>query len=194
MTGYLILAGVVFGVNLLPAFGPPTWALLVFFRLNSHLAPVPLVLLGAIAAASGRLLLAALFTRLRDRLSARQRANLDAAGRVLQRDRKRSVVGLGLFALSPVPSAQLFEAAGLLGVALLPLTAAFFLGRIVSYSVYVAGASAAKNTSVGSLITSSFTSPWGIAVQVILLVAIAALARIDWAGRLARRERRRDSH
>ena len=193
MTGYLILVGVVFGVNLLPAFGPPTWALLVFFRLNSHLAPVPLVLLGAVAAASGRLLLAALFTRLRDRLSARQRANLDAAGRVLQRDRKRSVAGLGLFALSPVPSAQLFEAAGLLGVSLLPLTAAFFLGRMVSYSVYVAGASAAKNTSVGSLVTSSFTSPWGIAVQVILLLGIAGLARIDWAGRLARREHRRDA-
>ena len=192
MAGYLILVGVVFGVNLLPAFGPPTWALLVFFRLNSHLAPVPLVVLGAISAAGGRLLLAAVFTRLRDRLSARQRANLDAAGKVLQRDRKRSAAALGLFALSPVPSAQLFEAAGLLGVSLLPLTAAFFVGRTVSYSLYVAGASAAKHTSVGSLVASSFTSPWGIAVQVILLLCIAGLARIDWAGRLARREHRRD--
>jgi hypothetical protein len=36
MLPYLALAGVVFGVNLLPAFGPPTWSLLVFFRLQSH--------------------------------------------------------------------------------------------------------------------------------------------------------------
>jgi hypothetical protein len=93
-----------------------------------------------------------------------------------------------LFALSPVPSAQLFEAAGLIGVRLVPLTAAFFAGRIVSYSIYVAGAGAAKHTSAGALVTSSLTSPWGIAVQVALLVGIAGLTRIDWAGRLGRHD------
>lgn len=186
MIGYLVFVAVVFGVNLLPAFGPPTWALLVFFRLNSHLAPVALVLLGAVAAAAGRLLLAQAFGHLRGRLSEQRQRNLDAAATIVQRDRKRSILGLGLFALSPVPSAQLFEAAGLIGMRLLPLIAAFFAGRIVSYSLYVAGASAAKNTSAGSLVTSSFTSPWGIAVQVILLLCIAGLARIDWAGRLTR--------
>src|SRR5215210_2827209 len=51
MTDWLIALGCIFGVNLLPAFGPPTWALLVFFRLNSDLAAVPLVLFGALAAA-----------------------------------------------------------------------------------------------------------------------------------------------
>jgi hypothetical protein len=47
-----------FGVDLLPAFGPPTWAVLVFFGLQSDMAAVPLVLVGALAAASGRLALA----------------------------------------------------------------------------------------------------------------------------------------
>jgi lysophospholipase L1-like esterase len=70
MMGYLILAGTVFGVNLLPAFGPPTWAVLVFFRLQSTLDVVPLVLVGALAAASGRLVLAFASRRFRDRLSA----------------------------------------------------------------------------------------------------------------------------
>jgi hypothetical protein len=49
MLGYLALAGVVFGVNLLPAFGPPTWSGLVFFRLQSNVPAVPLVLIGALA-------------------------------------------------------------------------------------------------------------------------------------------------
>ncbi len=40
-TSYLLVAGVVLGVNLLPAFGPPTWAVLVFFHLNMHLDVVP---------------------------------------------------------------------------------------------------------------------------------------------------------
>src|ERR1700731_3817960 len=100
---YLILVGVVFGVNLLPAFGPPTWAVLVFFRLQSNLAAVPLILVGAVAAASGRLLLAYGGGRLRDRLSERRRASLEAAREALAGGRRRSLAGLGLFALSPVP-------------------------------------------------------------------------------------------
>lgn len=55
---YLLVASVIFGINLLPAFGPPTWAALVFFRLNLDVAAVPLVLVGALAAASDRLVLA----------------------------------------------------------------------------------------------------------------------------------------
>jgi hypothetical protein len=55
---YLVAFAVIFGINLLPAFGPPTWAVLVFFKLNRDLAAVPLVLGGALAAASGRFVLA----------------------------------------------------------------------------------------------------------------------------------------
>ena len=81
--GYLILAGTVFGVNLLPVFGPPTWAVLVFFRLQSSLDAVPLVLVGALAAASGRLRLAFASRRVRDRLSAERLENLAAARDVI---------------------------------------------------------------------------------------------------------------
>ena len=182
---YLLLAGVVFGVNLLPAFGPPTWAVLVFFRLQSHLAAVPLILVGALAAASGRLLLAGASRRLRDRLSVRRRASLETAREALAGGRRRSVAGLGLFALSPVPSAQLFVAAGLVAVPLVPLTAAFFVGRLVSYSIYVGAASAAEH-SFGSVVRQAFTSPLGIALQVVMLMALVALLRVDWAAVLGR--------
>lgn len=134
---YLIAFAVILGVNLMPAFGPPTWAILVYYRLHSHLPAVPLVVVGAIGAASGRLLLAIAFSHLRNRISPRQKKNLEAAGKVFQGNRKRSIAGLAVFALSPLPSAQLFEAAGLIGAPLLPLTLVFFAGRIVSYSVYV---------------------------------------------------------
>jgi len=188
--GYLVLAGVVFGVNLMPAFGPPTWTLLVFFRLQSSLAAVPLVLVGALAAASGRLVLAYASRRFRRRLSEQRLKHLQAAGDVLGGSRKRAFAGLGLFALSPLPSAQLFIAAGLVAAPLLPLTGAFFAGRLVSYSIYVAAASAARH-SLGSIVHNAFTSPLGIALQVLMLAGLVALLRVNWATILTRTQARR---
>lgn len=79
-----------------------------------------------------------------------------------------------MFALSPVPSAQLFVAAGLLTVPLLPLTAAFFAGRLVSYSLYVGAASAAKE-SLESVLADAFGSPVGIGLQVSMLAGLVLL-------------------
>ena len=186
VSDWLLALGTIFGVNLLPAFGPPTWAVLVFFRLNSDLPAVPLVLLGALAAASGRLVLAATARHLRSRFSAERRENLEAAEELLVGSRGKAIAGLGLFALSPVPSAQLFVAAGLLTVPLLPLTAVFFAGRLVSYSLYVGAATAAED-SLRSLLGDALGSPLGIALQVGMLAALVLLLRFDWARALRRR-------
>jgi hypothetical protein len=188
VAGLALVAVIVFGVNLIPAFGPPTWAVLVYVELNHDLPTVGLVLVGAAAAAGGRLVLALAFRRLRDHVSPRRRANLEAAREVLAGSRARSIAGLGLFALSPLPSAQLFEAAGLIGVALLPLTAAFFAGRLVSYSLYVGAAHTAADTSIGQVVLESVRSPVGIAIQVALLAGLVLLTRIDWLA-LQRRHR-----
>src|SRR6185503_2884204 len=145
-TDYVLAFAVVFAVNLLPAFGPPTWSVLVFFRLNSDLAAVPLVLGGALAAATGRYVLATGARRFRSRLSDERREHLAAAEEMLVGSPRKAAAGLGLFALSPIPSAQLFIAAGLLTVRLLPLTVAFFAGRLISYSIYVGAASLAKES------------------------------------------------
>ncbi len=183
MTDWLVVAGSIFGINLLPAFGPPTWAVLVFFRLNSDLPAVPLVLVGAVAAASGRFVLASVARRFRSRFSAKRLQSLEVAEQALVGSRGKAAAGLGLFALSPVPSAQLFVAAGLLTVPLLPVTAVFFAGRLVSYSIYVAAASAAKD-SLGAVLTDAIGSPLGIAFQVVMLAGLVLLLRVDWAARL----------
>jgi uncharacterized membrane protein YdjX (TVP38/TMEM64 family) len=90
-----------------------------------------------------------------------------------------------LFALSPVPSAQLFVAAGLLGVPLVGLTCAFFAGRLVSYAFYVSGASLAKGT-LKHVMTGGFGSPVGVLLQLVMLLGVVALVRTDWPKRLAR--------
>jgi membrane protein YqaA with SNARE-associated domain len=184
MADFLLLFAIVLGVNLLPAFGPPTWSVLVLFVLSTHLPSAPLIVVAALAAALGRWLLAHGFRLLGGRLPARYRRNLGAARKAIEKNRRRSLLALGLFALSPVPSAQLFEAAGLAGVRLLPFTAAFFAGRIVSYSIYVLTAAGVRGTSVGDSFRHALTSPLGIVVQLAMIAALIAFARIDWAKRL----------
>jgi hypothetical protein len=189
VTGYLLAGCSIFAINLLPAFGPPTWAVLVFFRLNSDLAAVPLILVGALAAASGRLVLAKTSRRFRSRFSQQRLESLQAAEDLLVGSRGKALAGLGLFALSPVPSAQLFVAAGLLTVPLMPLTLAFFAGRLVSYSLYVGAASAAKE-SFGSVLVDAFASPLGVALQVLMLGLVVLLVRVDWVRLLGGRDGR----
>jgi uncharacterized membrane protein YdjX (TVP38/TMEM64 family) len=190
MGAYLLTFGCVFAVNLLPAFGPPTWAVLAFFTLRYDLPVVPMVVGGAVCAASGRLLLGHASRHLRRRLSAERREQLSVAADALTGERRRSVGTLGLFALSPVPSAQLFVAAGLLDLRLLRLTGAFFAGRLVSYAIYVSGTAFARE-SLGDVLGDAFASPIGIALQLAMLLGVVALLRIDWASRLARRRRTR---
>ena len=186
MHDYLILFLAVLGVNLLPAFGPPTWSVLVFFRLNSIMPTWAMVLVGAIAAASGRYLLARAFWLLRCRLPEKTRTNLEAARGALQHSKRNTVVALGLFAMSPIPSAQLFEAAGLTGVRLLPFTLVFFGGRLVSYSIYAYTAERIRESSIGEALRGGFTNPWLVALQVVLIAALVLLARINWVKVLGR--------
>ena len=176
---YVVVFAAIFGNNILPAFGPPTWTLLVFFKFNTEI-PLPVLIVGsAAAAASGRFVLATLSRRFRGRFSDEKIARLETAREVLGGDRRWAIGGLVLFMLSPVPSAQLFVAAGLIGTPLVPLTVAFFFGRLVTYSLYLGGATLAQ-ARLGDEITKSFTSPVGIALQLFLIAGIVALVEVDW--------------
>jgi uncharacterized membrane protein YdjX (TVP38/TMEM64 family) len=112
------------------------------------------------------------------RLPERQRRNLAAARGALETKRRNVILALGLFALSPLPSAQL-EAAGLAGVRLLGFTAAFFVGRTVSYSIYAASAKGIRKSRIGDVFADSLISPWGVGLQVVMIAVVVAFAQID---------------
>lgn len=182
---YLLLAAVVFGVNLLPAFAPPTWTVLVFFKITYDLPIVALVPLGALCAASGRMVLGSVAKHSRGILGVTRVEDLDALRSLAEQRRAVSFGALALFAISPVPSASLFIGAGVTGMRLLPLTAAFFSGRLVSYSLYVSAATVAED-SIRSIVERGFTSPWLIALQLLALALLAALLLAPWGKLLAR--------
>lgn len=170
---WFAIAGLIFGVNLLPAFGPPTWSLLVFASLQWHLNPWFLVPYAVLWAGAGRYALARVLRRFRRRLPRRYVEGLSIALERLRERPRRAFAIAGLFVLSPLPSAQLFCAAGLLNLPLAPLTGWFMAGRLVTYSLYVAGASAADIT-LRSVLGDVWGSPWMVALQLALLLLLSA--------------------
>jgi uncharacterized membrane protein YdjX (TVP38/TMEM64 family) len=188
MTDYLLLFAIVLGVNLMPAFGPPTWSIIVLYGLSTKMPLPTLVATGALAAASGRFLLAHAFRGLAGHIPDTMKRNAAAGGRALERNKRNTILALGLFALSPLPSAQLFEAAGLARVRLLGFTAAFFAGRLISYSAYAVTAKGIQRTTIGDVFRHALTSPLGIALQVAMIALVVALVQVDWEKRLRPRE------
>lgn len=181
----LLMAAIIFAINLMPAFAPPTWMVLVFFNVRYDL-PIPLlVVVGAVCAATGRLALGTIARHSRRRFNKQRIRDLDSLRSFAESRRATSFGALMLFAISPLPSASLFIAAGLTGLKLLPLTLAFFSGRIVSYSIYVSASSAAAD-SIEKLLEEGVTSMWSLTLQLLLLAIVLGLAFAPWSRLLAR--------
>jgi membrane protein YqaA with SNARE-associated domain len=184
-----IIAAVVFGVNVLPALGPPTWTVLAYFRITDGRPIWVLVVVGAVAAAAGRYVLAVGFRGFGSHFPGRRRESLEALGATLSGTRG-TLAAVVLFIVSPVPSNTLFEAAGLTRVRLAPLLAAFCAGRLVSYSNSLVSVSAAQG-KVRDLIASGVNSPQAILIGVLGLLGLVALVRIDWINVIDRMRARR---
>lgn len=187
---YAVLAIVV--MNALPAFAPPTWMALIFFLINYDANPVALVILGVASATTGRAILAWYFRKFAHLIPTRFSRNMEYAGKYFENQPGKRYAILALFLISPVSSAQLFEAAGMMKtIKLRPLLAAFALGRTFSYSTYVTGTAALAATSFGEVLIAEIKSPWAIAIQFLMIAGLIALGSIDWKSKLHRHHIRR---
>lgn len=187
LTPFLILFAIVFAINLMPAFGPPTWSVIVLYGLNSDLPLGWMVLTAALASSAGRYLLAHGFRLFAGRLSSKTRANLAAARAAFEEKKHHNLMALAFFVFSPLPSAQQFGAVGLAGVPILPFTLAFFVGRLGSYTFYAGGAELVDHqTSLGDTFRENLTSPWFIGLQIALLGLLVVLVKVDWTRLLKR--------
>lgn len=176
---YLLLFAIVFAVGIIPAFGPPSWVFAVFFRQHYGLSVPIVVLVTALATTLGRLVLAVLTKKVRSHIPAKYVANLEYSRRLLTGKKKSIWVIIGLFVLSPLPSAQLFETAGLMKIPLLPLGLAFFVGRVLSLSVYV-GLAHLTTYKLDRLWEAGFSSVWAIVAEVLTLACIVILLNLKW--------------
>lgn len=184
---YLIAVALILLLNVLPAFAPPTWMALVFFLFHYDIHPVALVIIGVISATTGRAILAWYFRKFSHFIPTRFSQNMENAGRYFTDHTSKRFAFLALFFFSPISSAQLFEAAGLMKtVNLKPLLAAFAAGRAFTYSTYVTGAAAIAATNFGELLIQELKSPWAIGVQIAMIAGLISLGSIDWKKRLRR--------
>ena len=184
MIGWAAIFLIVYVLNLMPAFAPPTWMVLSLVGLNSDAVSVPvLAIVGASAATLGRLTLAKLSRAIiRSRfLSDGTRSNVDVIREQLEHRRAATVGSFFLYALSPFPSNYLFIAYGLTSLDLALIAIPFFVGRLVSYNFLVFSAAAArKHLQLDDSEAQSYFGIYFFATQVLLLVFVYVFAKIDW--------------
>jgi hypothetical protein len=197
---FIVIFLIVFLLNVIPIFAPPTWSVLSFIAIRYHSNIVLLAVIGAVAATLGRLLLAKLSTLiLRQKfLSEDTRSNIDAVRERLESKKKLTFGILLFYAFSPFPSNHLFIAYGLTALKLVHIAVPFFLGRIVSYGFWAFTASTvAQLMDYESVNSKSFFSYYFVASQLFGLLTIYVFTRIDWRRVFAERRlkwrRKRDA-
>ncbi len=182
---YFAAAAAIVAMNALPAFAPPTWMALVFFLLHYKLNPIALVILGVISATLGRAILTWYFRKFAHLVPSKFAKNMEFAGTYFTNHSTKRFAQFAIFLVSPISSAQLFEAVGMMKtINVKPLLAAFAAGRTFTYSTYVTGAAAIAATNFGDLVIHELKSPWAIAVQIVMISAFIALGSVDWKSRI----------
>jgi len=178
------LFAVVFALNVIPAFAPPTWMALSWVGFSHPLGnPLVVALIGAFAATSGRLVLATLSrVIIRQRfMSAPMRGNIDVIKEGLERRRTLTFGAFLLYAFSPFPSNYLFIAYGLTSLPLWLVAVPFFIGRCVSYSFFVFAASRmSQRLALDAVETQSYFGIYFVLSQLLLLAVVVLLTRLDW--------------
>jgi len=182
----VVLFVVVFVLNVLPAFAPPTWTTMSFIGFAIPNVDIALLaVVAAIAATSGRIVLAKLSRVLvRQRLlSAETQHNVDTIKLGIE---TRPAVAFGTFlgyALSPLPSNYLFIAYGLTTLPIVVLAIPFFVGRLVSYAFWITTASTVGDwldVDMDWFQSAPYFIGYYLVSQLLLVPAIYGFTRLDW--------------
>jgi hypothetical protein len=194
MRAIVLIFLVVFGLNIIPAFAPPTWMVFSYVGFRHLTTGIALLaLVGAASATLGRMTLAKMArVVVRQRfMSQSTRDNIDVIRERLEPQRRLTFGVFLFYAFTPLPSNYLFIAYGLTTMKLKWIAAPFFLGRSVSYSFWGIMASAvAGRIAVGSGGSLSYLSLYFILSQFLFLSLVYAFTRIDWRELLSERKLR----
>lgn len=179
-----VLFIVVFVLNVLPAFAPPTWTTMSFIGLAiPNIDVLLLACVAAVSATCGRIVLAKLSRGIvRQRLLSEQsRRNVDAIKTAIEKQRAMTIGTFLGYSLSPLPSNYLFIAYGLTSLPIAFLSVPFFIGRFVSYAFWTRTASTIGDWLDWDWFESApYFLGYFLISQLLLVPVIYAFTRLDW--------------
>ena len=165
--------------NVIPAFMPPTWAVLAYFQITQGGNILFLAVVGAFFSTIGRFVLAKwsgpVFSKFLN--WGHMKHNVEFAHEALSKKPFAAFIFTFLYSLSPFPSNAVFIIAGTAKLKLVSIILGFFIGRVISYaalmylSVFTIGA-------IDSAISFDNVSNWVIDILGIALTVMFFL--IDW--------------
>jgi len=175
----LVMLGVIV-LNTVPAFMPPTWALLTYAHIHEGMSIWALAGVGAVGSTAGRALLALGSRHFGQWIVPRRwRRNVEALVEIIRARRALSLSSLALFALGPVPTNHLFIAAGIAATPLTPLLLVFGLTRFVSYLLWISAANKVA-TSIGDAVRPSWGNGTALAIQLLGFALLILVMQVDW--------------
>lgn len=177
---YLTLAVLIFGINVIPVFMPPTWIILAFFYTRYHLHIIPTVILGAGAATLGRIVLAQL-SRMYGRTVVPKKflTNYEALGVLIERHQTISIPLIFAYAFFPISSNVVYIVAGLSDISIKVIALSFFVGRLISYSFWITAAHLASK-SLDALLIRHFSKSRTFIAEIVGIAIILLLGGLNW--------------
>jgi len=178
--------GLIFVINMVPAFMPSSWMVMAFFYIQFDLPLLILTLGGAIVSGLGRLVLAKGSALVKRRFMRRGEQNeLDELGAFLDERRRYLMPTTFLYALTPLPTNSLFVAAGLTDVSLPWVLAGFWCARMIADTLFV-WASDRVFDDIGDVLGGPYGGWPGVLLQIAGVISIVVLYRLPWARWLRR--------
>jgi hypothetical protein len=177
--GYLGIFLLVFILNMVPFFMPPTWIVLstLFFLFPLQFDPLLLALTGAFASTFGRVILCRIGVASRRLMGENRRKSMDRAGQALRSKKYGGFVLTFLYALSPLPSNAFFLMMGTMKCHFFTIFLGFWLGRFISYAATISVAHIAFR-SLADVMASQLQAV--VLVDTLAIASVIVFAFIDW--------------
>lgn len=170
---------VIFLINVIPAFAPPTWMVLSYFYITNPQNIFFLVFLGVTASTVGRYVLAKISGKIFKKFAnAKKKSEIGLLRVRLNKRPLAKFLFSFIFALGPLPSNALFIAAGSTKIKLKEVIIGFFIGRLLSY-LFLVYTSERVFTSFEQVLLGEVTF-FTIWVEILGILSILIFFFIDW--------------
>lgn len=180
LESYVILGIIIFGMNIIPAFMPPTWSVLVFFYLTYNLKAFPVVIIGAVCATLGRVALYYLTQKkFLNFFSNKSKKNLDYASKFFNKKKHITIPLMVAYAFSPIPSNQAYIFAGLTKIKLRYIAPVFFIMRLLSYSAWI-GTAHLIDKNLPSIFENYYSRGATFLIEIIGILLIIVILNLNW--------------